>query len=103
MDGEIVGSVLVVRIDDTTAKLLLLVEPTARRLGLGSRLVAECSRFARRSGYQKLVLWINSVLDVVFADLLASEEAQQQWVAEVGAVIHGDVAGARQPQQARIA
>ncbi len=63
LDGTPVGCVFCMRKDDRTAQLrLLLVEPAARGLGLGDRLVGECLAFARRAGYQEIVLWTNDIL-----------------------------------------
>ena len=64
-NGTVVGSVFVVRHPERegVARLrLLYVEPSARGLGIGSRLVRECTEFATRCGYHTLTLWTNSVL-----------------------------------------
>ncbi len=61
--GENVGSVLLVKQDDSTARIrLLLVDPKARGLGIGHRLVEEALAFARRTGYGKVTLWTNDNL-----------------------------------------
>jgi len=62
-NGEPAGSVMLVDAGHGVAKLrLLLVDPRARGLGIGRRLVEECVRLARDAGYRKITLWTQSIL-----------------------------------------
>ena len=64
-EGETVGSVFLIQHPEREgfAQLrMLYVEPSARQLGLGRRLVRECTLFARQTGYTAIMLWTNNVL-----------------------------------------
>lgn len=85
-NGEIVGSVFMVKKSEKVAKLrLLLVEPTARGMGIGRRLVEECVSFAKQCGYKKIVLWTQSELTAArniyqrAGFKLAGEERHTSW------------------------
>ena len=90
MDGENVGCVMLAKDSDDVARLrLLLVEPNARGLGLGTRLVDECVTFARAAGYKKITLWTHSVLTAArhtyekAGFTLTSSEKRRSWGQDV--------------------
>lgn len=63
VDGQSMGCVFCMKKEEHLAQLrMLLVEPSARGMGIGTRLVDECIAFARRAGYEQLMLWTNDVL-----------------------------------------
>jgi len=62
-DGKRIGAVFIVRKSKFVAKLrMLLIEPDARGIGLGKRLVDECIAFSRTAGYRKITLWTHDIL-----------------------------------------
>jgi DNA-binding MarR family transcriptional regulator/GNAT superfamily N-acetyltransferase len=85
-DREVVGSVFCVKKTASIARLrMLYVEPSARGLGIGKRLVDACVGFARRAGYRKMTLWTNDVLHAARAIYvrtgfrLVAEEGHHSW------------------------
>jgi DNA-binding MarR family transcriptional regulator/GNAT superfamily N-acetyltransferase len=90
MNGENVGCVMLVKDSDEVARIrLLLVDPKARGLGLGKRLVDECVTFARQAGYKRVTLWTHSILAAArhtyekAGFTLTSSEKRRSWGKDV--------------------
>jgi DNA-binding MarR family transcriptional regulator/GNAT superfamily N-acetyltransferase len=90
LNGENVGTVMLVKDSEEVARLrLLLVDPKGRGIGLGARLVDECVRFARTAGYKKITLWTHSVLTAArhiyekAGFTLTSSEKRKSWSQDV--------------------
>ncbi|MGL4574479.1 MAG: GNAT family N-acetyltransferase, partial [Burkholderiaceae bacterium] len=90
IDGERVGCTFVVRKSKTVAQLrMVLLEPKARGLGIGKRMVNEAIAFARARGYTKMTLWTNACLHAARAIyqaagfVLVKEEKHQSFGADL--------------------
>ena len=90
LNGENAGTVMLVKDSEEVARLrLLLVDPKARGLKLGARLVDECVLFARAAGYKKITLWTHSVLTAArhvyekAGFTLTSSEPRHTWSKDV--------------------
>jgi DNA-binding MarR family transcriptional regulator/GNAT superfamily N-acetyltransferase len=91
VDGQRAGCIMLVK-DDPGAKKadvarirLLLLEPSARGMGLGRRLVEECVAFSRAKGYRRVTLWTHKELTAaraIYAKLgfeKTGEESHDDW------------------------
>jgi DNA-binding MarR family transcriptional regulator/GNAT superfamily N-acetyltransferase len=90
LNGENVGTVMLVKDSEGVARIrLLLVDPKGRGLGLGTRLVDECVKFARAAGYKKITLWTHSILTAArhiyeqAGFTLTSSEKKHSWSKDV--------------------
>jgi DNA-binding MarR family transcriptional regulator/GNAT superfamily N-acetyltransferase len=90
MNGENVGCIMLAKDSNEVARIrLLLVDPKARGLGVGARLVDECVRFARQAGYEKITLWTHSILTAArhiyekAGFTLTSSEKKHSWSKDV--------------------
>jgi DNA-binding MarR family transcriptional regulator/N-acetylglutamate synthase-like GNAT family acetyltransferase len=90
LNGENIGTVMLVKDSEDVARIrLLLVDPKGRGLGLGTRLVDECVKFARASGYKKITLWTHSILTAarhVYEQagfMITSSEKKRRWSKDV--------------------
>jgi DNA-binding MarR family transcriptional regulator/N-acetylglutamate synthase-like GNAT family acetyltransferase len=90
LNGENIGTVMLVKDSEDVARIrLLLVDPKGRGLGLGTKLVDECVKFARASGYKKITLWTHSILTAarhVYEQAgftITSSEKKRSWSKDV--------------------
>jgi DNA-binding MarR family transcriptional regulator/GNAT superfamily N-acetyltransferase len=90
LNGENVGCIMLAKDSAEVARIrLLLVDPKARGLGVGARLVEECVRFARQAGYKKITLWTHSILTAArhiyekAGFTLTSSEKKRSWSKDV--------------------